>query len=419
MRYKSRNRALAMIVILLALGLLSVIAVAVISLTTSGLQNARLAEEGEIALYAAEAGLNLKLQDLKNGDKTDRVGSLETVDANFLAKVYESGETPPGTSLTIPAGEFYFVDSTGTTQDGRRSRVGMLVRKSSSAFNVAVLAKDQIQMKEGSYTDTYDSSDPFVTFDHSLASVGISSPSGKVQFDSDALVGKDGSLGTANVVGPAGADESLMVDGGVAGTNYNNFVTTGLLSHPEPIVPRSHGDTDAKTTESPGGEIRLTPVWNGTEYVIARKAVEIEAGGRVILDISAVPDGEIAHFDFEKVVMKGGELILETGGSNANCAFYVKSSVTIEGGSIINPTQRPERFQFILEDKVEMKLDTAAYFVAIAKQFQLEGSEIYGSVVALEQIQLDKGSVIHYDQSLADSIQSGISTLIQLSYQKF
>ena len=88
----------------------------------------------------------------------------------------------------------------------------------------------------------------------------------------------------------------------------------------------------------------MTPVWDGNEFVIKRKAVEVKAGGKVILDISAVPDGEVAHFDFDKIVMEGGQIILETGSSNATCEFYVKSSVEIKGGSIVNPPNAPRDF---------------------------------------------------------------------------
>lgn len=419
MKKHSQPRGIAVILVLLALAVLAVISAALVVTSSAGLQQANVNTEGSRALYAAEAGLNWKLAQLKAKNDGNVAMDLGTEVGRFEVQVFSTGKSPrPG--FTVPSSCFYIL-STGWSPDGLRRQVGMLVKRSESAFNLAVLANKKIQMDADCYTDTYDSSGGVP--DHTLATLGLYNPEGQIQLQGG-YVGKKKNKGLANIYAPVGADKNLVMSDGksVEGVHYASFVTTPLIEKPKNVNKRLTGKTDIKTGK---GTTILKPVFdkNKKEWVFQGNQVIVEAGGIMILDISGVPDDAVAHFDFDSLqMMTGGSIVLEAGASKATADFYVTGDFKISGGSIVNPQEIPARFQFNLfqQGLVEISLDSAAYFIVNAPGGFIkltDGSELFGSVIAREVL-LEKASVIHYDQALREAVTPGVSSLQQLSYQQ-
>jgi len=434
-----KQRGLAIIVVMFALSILATTTLGITYLSNAGLVQSQAQGDRDIALYAAKAGLELKLAELKNDDFNDISGTMPGSTTEYVTDVFASGEQP-WSGFTVPGTDTYYILSEGivdpTAPNPRKRKVGMLVRKSSSGFNIAALATNKITMKEGTFTQTYSSDplDPVTPSDHLLATIGVVDSAGEIVFDagsgSEPRVGWDGTTGTANVYGGPGSDVS-MVTGGAQGTNFNTFNVQSTLTPPAPVDPRPYGSTDV-VADGTGVVTTVTPVQlPGPDSVLGTSDdiwefqahdIKAENGGKVVLDISAVPDDKVARFNFHFLKMENGGVVeLQTGTSQATCEFYIESGVLLENGAILNPTTKPSRLQFLVNSgDVEIKsLTSVGYMVLNVPQnkVKLEAGELRGSVVANE-VELLDGARIFYDKQLTTT-NTGASNLIILSYQEF
>lgn len=432
-----KQRGLAIIVVMFALSILATTTLGITYLSNAGLVQSQAQGDRDIALYAAKAGLELKLAELKNDDFNDISGTMPGSTTQYVTDVFASGEQP-WSGFTVPGTDTYYILSEGivdpTAPNPRRRKVGMLVRKSSSDFNMAALATNKITMSDGAFTQTYSSdvADPVTASDYLLATIGVIESAGEIILNDggtgEPMVGFDGTTGAANVYGGPGSDVSMVTDG-VAGTNYANFNVQSGLTPPDPVAPRPIGSTNV---EADGNIVTVSPVQlPGPDSVLGTsddiwelKAYDLKAenGGTVRLDISAVPDDKVARFNFHHLKMETlGVVELVTGGSNATCEFYLENGLLVENGSIVNPTTEPGRLQFLVaggNSKIE-DLQSVAHMVLKSPSdvVQIKQGELRGAVVANE-IEVLEGGRIFYDKQLTTT-NTGASNLIILSYQEF
>lgn len=435
-----KRRGIALVMVMLALSLLAVTTLGITYLGNMSLMQSKNQYQTDEALFAAQAGLRVKIGQIRDGDETNITGNLANSEAKYAVTVYPAGtEVWPGFTVPSDDGHFYIL-AEGTSRAGKNRRVGMLVRKSASDYNIAALASHKITLKDRSYTQTYssDPTKPVTPADYTLATVGVTKASGKIEIDDDpgkeSYVGFDNlGSGKARLYAPPGSVETSVVTKGLAGTNFSNFTIESTLSPLKKFKGREFssklGDDAVADT---GDVLTLTPTHDpgpdgtmGTsddEWVVKRKKIEAKNGGIILLDISGVPDDQTARFNFESMEMSTGGIVqMVSGTSQANCQFYVDSDVTILGGSIINPTAVPSRFEFLIKkgDVTIQDLGSVGYMVVKAPDstIAINGGELRGAVVA-KDVKLDKAARLFYDKMLS-SANTGASVVVQLSYQQF
>jgi hypothetical protein len=435
-----KQSGIALVMVMMALGLLAVTTLGITYLGNMSLMQSKNQFQTDEALYAAQAGMRVKLAQIRGGDETDISGTMDGSEAGYSVQVFSSGETVwPG--FTVPSDPNYFyILSEGESRTEKTRRVGMLIRKSFSDYNIAALASNKVKLEEGSFTQTYSSDplNPVTPSDYHLATVGITDTKGTIEIDTDpgkeSYVGFDNvAEGKARLYAPPGAVQSDVVKNGVAGVNFSSFTIESTLSDIESFDDRifAKGLSDDIKAESAADIITLTPVQDagpdgilGTSddiWEVRKKDIVAKNGGIVVLDISAVPDDKVARFNFKKMTMDtGGQIQLLTGSSKAVCQFYVNDSVDILGGGILNPTAVPSRFEFLIKKgSVTIKdLTSVAYMVVKApeQKVTIEEGELRGAVVAKE-IELKKGARLFYDKALTET-NTGASHIIQISYQE-
>lgn len=427
MKQRKNKTGLAMIVVMMALGILAVTTLGISVMgNLSSIQN-RSADESDDAFFAARSGLSVKLAQLRSGDRSD----LDTVMPNgtrFNVDVYGPGDPDvPWSGFTVPGGaNTYYILAEGYSKDGtggdfgKVRRLGMLVQKNNSVFNAAVVAGTKLQMDSLSFTDVFDSAGPsFAALDHRLASVALYDPSATVQIDSGAKIGRNGTSAEANLLLPPGFNVANILSGSSPG-EFAAQVTEPLLADPGPIAARTvNTSAPAIDQDGFGNDIVLTPTFNGTEYVYSGPELKAANGAKIIFDISAVPNGEVAHFDVTKVILEtGGVIEINDGGlTDAKVELYSENEFKIEGGSLVNPSSVPDRFQvFCRTGEVKLEVLSATYVVARSdvKATIESGSEIFGAVTAPEVV-MNQG-IVHYDKQLALGGGSGGSSLTLLGY---
>jgi Tfp pilus assembly protein PilX len=435
---KKRTQGLALVIVMMALGLLAVTTLGITYLGNMSLVQSKNQFQTDEAIFAAQAGLRVKIGQLKADDEADITGDLTNSDASYSVQVFKSGDPDwPAGLPTEP--NLYYILSEGESSNEKTRSVAMLIRKSSSDYNIAALASDKVELKENSYTQTYssDPTKPVTPSDYQLATVGITDSKGTITIDSDpgkeSYVGFDnGSEGKARLYAPPGAVESDVIQSGTAGVNFSSFTIESTLSDLNALDSKAfaNGLSDDITADS-GDVLTLAPIQDagpdgtmGTSddvWEIKKKKIEAKNGGIIILDISMIPDDQVGQFNFKSMEMdSGGQVQLFTGTSEANCQFYVDGGVSIKGGGILNPTAVPSRFEFLIKngDVIIEDLTSVAYMVVKvpSKKVSIKKGELRGAVVAKEVV-LEDGARLFYDKMLTTT-NTGASNIIQISYQE-
>lgn len=451
---KRAQKGIALVVILLALVILAAVAGGVVTMSSDNLMHSHSGNESLEALYAARAGAWHKLGQIKAGDTNDLgTQTLPATNATYSATV------TMGTSTGFPPDGTFYVEATGTSHGRKVRRVGILASLSQSRWNHAAFGNDQVVMKSGSYTDSFNSDVPGAV-DHSKASVATNNAVDGIVIEDhkavvigwanaiDVLTGKpkkgkkkDGSktklVAEANVQGPPGSSEGTVIQGGKdTDQAYNDFETgagaanntpvsmpTGLLPGTVGVLDTLSGLNDVTVV---GGPQSMAPG--------AYDDLSVGAGGVAILDVSAETPGSTVQYTFNSIELNTGilqvqqppppaakikvELYVDTGdGSDPN------RGVRMTGSSLVNDSQKPINLQLhiagqgtnnFLEGHDELKdgVTPSAYYVAYAPEAEItvNRGQIYGSVVA-KKVTLDGESltdpdkspaVIHYDVTLLD-----------------
>ena len=457
--FKKRNRkGIALIVVLLALVILAAVGGGVVAVSTDNLMHAHTGNESLEALYAARAGAWHKLGQIKVGNQAPITTPVVLPRTNASYKV--EVQLPTGLSGSFPPPDTVYVLSTGTSFSGKSRKVGILATISESRWNHAAFGNNQVVMKSGSYTDSFNSTGGAV--DHSKASIATNnSVDGIVIEDHESVVigwsqstkpsgerkkkkGKGGKksklVAEANAQGPPGSAEEVVVMGGKgADQAYKAFQTGTTSANNAPVTmptlpngPSGVVDpTKPSTLPSVNVSGAATSIEPGAYYDL-----DVDAAGTALLDVSdptLYTAGDVVEFSFHGVHLNGGALkIKQPPGGGVKVRVFVDSGdgsdpdagVQMVGGSVINDEQRPIELQFMIAGSGTNTLEghdsgksrdallatPKAYYVAYAPQANIvvNRGQIYGSVVA-NTVTLDGGSltdpdkgpaVIHYDVSL-------------------
>jgi hypothetical protein len=468
-KQRIERQGVALIVVLLALLVMGSIAGGLVVVSSNHLMHAYSGNESQEALYAARAGAYMKLGQVKNGDFSplkSRPQDLPASGASFTSTVTVGAaagggggkkKKGTGTPATFPPPNTYYVESVGTSAGGKQRRVGILAQVSLSRFTHAAFGNNQVKMRSGSYTDSY-SSILGVPPDHSLATIGTNNPTKGVVIEDedqvvigwsnsiDVLTGKPKKkkdkdkeitlVAEANIQGPPGSTEGVVVDG-KKGANkaYNGFVTGAQSANKNPVVipsgiPIGTVGTVIDPVVSPNPSVSVTVPTSIPPG--AYRDLDVMPGGVATLDVSTLPPGSEAEYVFRGINLTGGNLIVQQPpvGDPVTVKVYVdtgdgkdpKAGVSMTGSSLINPVAKPVNLQLLIAGKGKSTLEgyddvkdgasPTAYYVVYAPdaQIKLKSGQIYGAVVANE-VELDGASlvdpnkapaVIHFDTSLLE-----------------
>lgn len=420
-----RRRGITIIIILLASALLAVVTLSVVAMGSRNLIHASTEADQMQALYAAEAGAREKLWEYKTGNTSPIAEkSLPNGLANYTVDVYPSGTGPNG--IFIPA-DHHYIYATGRTPNGARRRVGWLVNRSNSNFNMAILAKQEIVVEEGCVTDTYNSTVGVVVPDYKphLANIGVTESTGTVK--AAGIIGMHSSGPKAKILGPNGSTRASVVTTGVQGTNYASFDNSGIQTTWPPLTATEVGRTTSGVAKKADGPLRhewLLPKSLGEgEYEV----VEAKNGGVVHLNCTTVPNNTVQKFIIKELVMEGllSQLRLEVlPGQNVTCEIYIDGgAVKLKDGAIVNPLSKPESLQFNIAQgggNPEVVGGAAAYYVIYApyQEVVVQGAEIFGSIKA-DKVKVAQTGKVHFDECLQNASMNGAGSATVVSQQRF
>lgn len=383
-----RPRGVAIIVVFLVLILLATVAWAVMAMSSGNLVHSRNTAEGLNALYAAEGGATSKAAVLGNNTANNGPlsGTYPETGATFRAEVYQAGQTYEG--FTVPFGHYYII-STGKSRSGVEKKVGVLGVIASSRYDFAAFGSDRVIMADGAKTYSFSSSGAPAS--HTKATLGTNSQTAGFNIlGSTSRVGGDSAV--ARIYGPPGSVETSAVAAGSAGLNYAAF---SAMTQSKPMddfnFPFPPGTTDIT------GDATILP---GDSF----NDVNLTAANTLTLDVSAVPAGGTAEFQFNSLqVLAGSQIVVDPPGADVNCEIYISGPFTMTDGSIVNDSLIPARMKFMIKGgDVELTdYNTKAYYTAYAPENKITVKEgdLYGSVIA-EEVEILSAGALYYDVDL-------------------
>ncbi|MBI3930018.1 MAG: hypothetical protein HY319_31050 [Armatimonadetes bacterium] len=393
-----RQNGVAIITVLLALGVLAVVALAVTSQGADNLARIRSEQELFLAQYAAEAGLYRGIGSVAEtlpASPQEILWSQEpmpNVAAEYTVKVWGPGEVVNG--FTIPA-DHYYLESEGVTTDDltspQRRRVAALIERApSTGLDVPIFAYNSLLLDNG-YTDTDDSSQGLYPAGAAPgnAHIGTNGSGGSISFGGSASV--DG--GVANVYVAAGGAPAGQ------GTIYNTTVSMTPLAQDPVTLPYASGGPSVTVN---AGVQMLPPNQAYTDIVID--------GAGAILYLDA------GNYQFKKLEIKnGGKLIVNLGSflnPDDRTNVYVEDLFKIDGGGIVNPGGKPEDFRFLAAGTAPVELigdgdpgggvDTQAYYVCYAPYSNVmvdNAGQICGALIG-QDVVVKNQPAVHYDMAL-------------------
>lgn len=469
-KQRRSKKGIALIVVLMALLVLGTLAGGLVVVTSGHLMHAYSGNESQEALYAARAGAWMKLAQYRSDKNEDPIkdtpldGSKAVYSAtiyvgdpvNYSSKKGSGGSTASdiisgvvgnGGSIILggkktttgkfpPPGTIY-VEGVGKSPGGMIRKVGILAQVSQSRWNHAAFGNTQVEMKSGSYTDSFNSMGGAV--DHSKASIATNNPKDGIKITDHQSVaigwaqGTDSTTGhykkkkgkqsnkvtnlnaMAAVEGPPGSLESSVVSGDkLANFSYKSF-KTGLSSNQDPVVLPSilpstlttadlgGGGTITPDTTSPNpnlditGQVSITPDQ-------AFNYVTVQPNGKIILDVSGQTPGTKVQYLFTGINLQNKsalEVKQPASGGDVTVQVYINTGdgkdpaagVLMEGSSVVNPSQNPINLQLLIAGKGKNTLEghddakdgatPTAYFVAYGPEADIEvfGGQIFGAVV--------------------------------------
>ena len=457
-RLRSVRSGIALVIVLVSLLVLGTVAAAVVTVGSAHLSHAYSGSQSQEAIYAARAGAYIKMGQVRSGD----LNAISTTEMKGSKATYSATVTAPGSSSkSFPPPDTYYIESVGTSAGGTQRRMGILVSLSQSRWNHAIFGNSKVYMKDGSYTNSFNSDNGEV--DHSKASVATNSPDKGVEIGkSDSVVigwanAIDPTTGKvkekkkeddieldpkANVQGPPGSIEKLTVKSksGVKNKAYRNFEVADQLADMAPVVlPKSLPPGTVGTIDTSLNPVPLLPsvdtnIPTAVTVLPPGAYYDLKVGAAQVatLDVSAMPEGSTAEYIFHAIDLKGGTLTVKQPavGKPVTVKVYIDTGsgpaldktagLRMEGSSLVNPIAKPINLQFLIAGEGTVTLEghtdlkdgpsPTAYYVAYAPEAHIEvlKGQIYGALVA-DTVTLDGASildpskapaVVHYDVTL-------------------
>lgn len=205
---------------------------------------------------------------------------------------------------------------------------------SSGMFAKSLLAKYNIVMSGGAYTDSFDSSDP-------AKSTNGQYDQTKRQKHGDIatnITGNSSNLMSSYVYGNASSNTGQIQNTqNVQGTVYNNFSTT-IQDVKEPTTTFTTFNASPSTINNPNAPVTL---YGGTQaapanYILTTLTVSNSANPLILSPPTTGGDGYINIWVKGKLTTSGSGFIKQLAGTHVN--IWVDGDVTVSGSAFLNQT---------------------------------------------------------------------------------
>lgn len=462
---------MALVGILMLLVILAMVAVLMAGVGSATQRTARGHADSEVALYSAEAGLSVALQEISQdpeyGGEAQKV-PFGTNGQSYQVDLYDN-DNPPPDGTVIPVGHTLVV-ATGWSRTGISRSVSALVsdQADTEVQDNALLAGELLDVRNGSL-GTFDSRTSYAqmissasgsgsvtlkvlgssvtTFSGSFGSWlgglinglntgGVVSATTSVPTTSTTTIltttstGATGSSGglsgttstsatpAAHVAVTSGNDDSLLLG---SGSSIDGEVRVPAGADANLVVEDQSGGAHAGIDDAYAAPnlvpVRM-PLLPGTETLTVTTTSQLQPGayGDLVVDggvveLSTVSTGSSDQkniYAFSSITLKNGGSILlkeEADAADVTSGLYVENGVDLQGGSIVNETEKPARVQLYVMDggpvTMDIDQDSHAVLYAPGSDVDIVGGSLYGSVVG-GNILVDNGAQVVYDLSLAD-----------------
>ncbi len=381
--------AVVAIIILLAMG------VGLLSLgSNSRIYSIRTASDIK-ARCAADAGLTMALFEMNK---------------KLKVKPWNNGQLPEAINVKLPYSDEvcsykvignlaggYILQSLG--QSGNANRGVSATIRLKSAFDSAILTKNQLVLKSDTIVDGYNSADPTDT--EFVVDIGSQSNA------NDSVVLNSGSVVNGDVFVATGADLDDAIKG--AGTVTGNKYT----ATPEPLPSVTAPVLEPKPAiDATGQTLTLTPADSGSyPEIYLRQLVTKGKNGTITPSILEISGGDVVlHLTGDIQLENSCEIIVKAG---STLTIYTDGNIHSRNGSSISTENPPEAATSIQiyttgEDKqfidIKAKSDFTGTIYAPDDDVVLYAKgDAYGSIVA-DSFNYMAGGNFYFDEALRDNV---------------
>lgn len=323
-------------------------------------------------LFLAESAIDHAIANLRVNNTAD-IASTALGDGTYGATI-----SPLGSSR-------YRITGQGRVGSQQQNLEAVVQQSGGSVFGYAMFGYDQLDMKNGSLTDSYNSS------------LGNYDPS---------TAGTNGGIGTNST-----ATHAVKLSNGAA---INGQVVVGPgMSDPTTAV------------DNTGGIITGSPPIVSASSALAQPAVSttgLSCGTKLKVDGTTFSWNQASSpYCYQEIVVDNGASISVTG----NVVVYVTGKFEVKNSGRVNVvlsgatvTSKPTQLVVQSASTEKVLIDNDAIVVAgiyapYAKADIKNSAVLYGSIVADEVVE-DNSAKIHYDQALKDTGPSGGSAEIRV-----
>ncbi|MFA7482319.1 MAG: collagen-binding domain-containing protein [Vulcanimicrobiota bacterium] len=389
------------VMLIMALGLLTILWFMVLGFARSSSHELRLATASlatERSLAAAESGLVIALQHLKEDPEyrgDNKYTRLQYSQEEYFVEVLEGNKSP----VPLPENTV-FVRSYGKDRSGRIRQAAVVVQLGQgqeSLLSFAVFASS-LDINGGSAIESYDSEGSGST---DQATVGTNSTGpGAINLAAGTYIRGEIKVGETGIPGEAKPRNPTTDSKNTVWKNWNAWsLAESRLDQAQEYPPvdfPSIGSTKVKVD------------WSG---------VNLAPGA--YSDLSASGGGEVrlsgGTYVFNSLKLTGGAKLSVPG--DKPVVIYVKKDLDLSGGTVNNTSERARNLLFMMNKNSLAKLTggARAYMTVYGPEASVEmsgGTRLYGAVVA-DDIRLNGGARIVYDVDLARNppdVLSGGST---------
>ena len=386
--------AVVAIIILLAMG------VGLLSLgSNSRIYSIRTASDIK-ARCAADAGLEMALFEMNEKLKVKPWNDSTLPEAINVKLPYSDATCAYKVIGSLAGG--YTLQSLG--QSGNANRGVSATIRLKSAFDSAILTKNQLVLKSDTIVDGYNSADPTDT--EFVIDIGSQSNA------NDSVVLNSGSVVNGDVFVATGADLDDAIKG--AGTVTGNKYT----SSPEPLPPVTAPVLDPKPAiDAAGQTLTLTPADSGSyPEIYLRQLVVTEGKGNnkvttttpAVLEVSG---GDVVlHLTGDIQLENSCEIIVKAG---ATLTIYTDGNIHSRNGSSISTENPPEAATTLQiyttgEDKQFIDIKAKSEFTGVIYApdddvVLYAKGDAYGSIIA-DSFNYMAGGNFYFDEALRDNV---------------
>ncbi len=348
------------------------------------------------ARCAADAGLTKAMFEMNEKLKVDTWDSSslpQAIDANL-----PNCDAAFSYKVTGNLANGFIIKSVGRAAQAQRTVYATIRLK--SAFDSAILTKNQLILKSDTVVDGYNSADPTDT-DFEVDIGSQSNANDSVVLNTGVIVNGDAFVATG-----ADLDAAFKGAGTVTGNKYT-ALPTRLPPVTAPVLP-------AKPAIDVTGEtVKITPADSGTYPEIYLRQLSVKDKGVTTITPSVL---EVSGGDV--VLYMTGDIQLENSceiqiGPNASLTIYTDGNIHFRNGSSVsteNPPEKAETLQIYTtgEDKqfidIKAKSDFTGTIYAPDDDVVIYAKgDAYGSIVA-DSFNYMAGGNFYFDEALRDNV---------------